>query len=51
VSKAKRRTKRKGFRLPADLAVWAEKYAASKYTTVTQLIVDLLLAEKQRTEQ
>lgn len=34
--------KRKNFRIPADLADWAEQHAASKNTTMTQLIIDFL---------
>jgi hypothetical protein len=34
--------KRKNFRIPADLADWAEQYAANKNTTMTQLIIDFL---------
>ena len=32
--------KRKNFRIPSDLAAWAEEYAASKNTSVTQLVID-----------
>jgi hypothetical protein len=31
---------RKNFRFPADLVKWVENYAASKNTSMTQLIVD-----------
>lgn len=34
--------KRKNFRIPADLADWAEQYASNKNTSMTQLIVDYL---------
>ena len=34
--------KRKNFRIPEDLAAWAERYAKRKNTSMTQLIVDFL---------
>ena len=35
-----KKQKRKNFRIPSDLAEWAEKYAKSQNTNLTQLIVD-----------
>lgn len=40
--------KRKNFRIPADLADWAEQYAADKNTSMTQLIVDYLTDLRER---
>ena len=41
---------RKNFRLPADLALWADRYARRRNTNLTQLIVDQLtvLREEQQ---
>jgi hypothetical protein len=41
---------RKNFRFPADLAVWAQKYADKKGTNVTKLIIDYFtsLREQER---
>lgn len=41
--------RRKNFRLPHGLTMWAEQYAKSKNTNLTQLIVDQLteLREQQ----
>lgn len=41
------RKKRKNFRLPWGLTVWAERYAKKKNTNLTQLIVDHLTALKE----
>ena len=43
--------KRKNFRIPADLADWAEKYAADKNTSMTQLIVDYLTHLRDQEQQ
>jgi hypothetical protein len=40
--------KRKNFRLPLDLTLWAEDYARRKNTNMTQLIVDHLTKLKER---
>jgi hypothetical protein len=40
--------KRKNFRIPSDLADWAEKYAQDKNTSMTQLIVDYLTDLRER---
>jgi hypothetical protein len=43
LSKSKNGRKvRKNFRFPADLAKWAESYAARKNTSMTQMIIDYL---------
>lgn len=43
--------KRKNFRLPLDLTIWAEKYAKSKNTNLTQLIVDQLTELREQETQ
>jgi hypothetical protein len=47
-SDGNKQRKRKNFRIPSDLADWAESYAASKNTSMTQLIVDYLTELRDR---
>lgn len=44
----KLRRKRKNFRIPSDLADWAEQYASDRNTSMTQLIVDYLTDLRDR---
>lgn len=43
--------KRKNFRLPSDLAKWADQYAQAKNTNLTQLIVDHLTKLRAREQK
>ena len=45
-----KRTKRKNFIFPADLAEWADKHAKENNTTVTRLLVDYLTGLRQQVE-